>query len=40
MTIEVYAFFAIAASLILIGFASGPLVARRAVARGHRRIDR
>jgi hypothetical protein len=40
MTIEVYAFFVIAASLVLIGFASGPLVARHADARGRRRIAR
>jgi hypothetical protein len=32
MTIEIFAFFAFAASLVLIGFASGPVVARRAIA--------
>jgi hypothetical protein len=29
MTIEIFAFFAIAASLVLAGFATGPLVTRR-----------
>jgi hypothetical protein len=29
MTIEIFAFLAIAASLILAGFATGPIVARR-----------
>jgi hypothetical protein len=29
MTIEIIAFFALAASLVLAGFASGPVIARR-----------
>jgi len=29
MSIEIFAFLAIAASLVLLGFASGPVVARR-----------
>lgn len=29
MTVEIFAFLAIAASLVLAGFASGPLVVRR-----------
>lgn len=38
MTIEIFAFFVIAASLVLAGFVSGPLVARRVnspVHHGH-----
>lgn len=40
MTAEVFAFFVLAASLVLIGFASGPMVARRVHANPHRRIAR
>jgi hypothetical protein len=40
MAIEVYAFFVIAASLVLVGFASGALVVRHADARGNKRIVR
>ena len=36
MTIEIFAFLAIAASLVLAGFASGPLVARRVNSSGQR----
>lgn len=33
MTLEVFAFFAIAASLVLVGFASGPVITRRSAPR-------
>lgn len=36
MTIEIFAFLAIAASLVLVGFASGPMVARRVNSPGRR----
>jgi hypothetical protein len=35
MTIEIFAFLAFAATLVLVGFASGPVVARR-VQASHR----
>lgn len=38
MTIEIFAFLTVAASLVLIGFASGPLVARHAVNPIRRRL--
>jgi hypothetical protein len=40
MTIELFAFFALAASLVLIGFASGPMVARKVHAQPRRRLHR
>jgi hypothetical protein len=36
MSIEIFAFLALAASLVLIGFASGPVVARRVNSSTHR----
>ena len=36
MTIEIFAFFALAASLVLVGFASGPMIARRVNSSVHR----
>lgn len=38
MTLELFAFFAIAASLVLVGFASGPAVARHAMPQMRRRV--
>jgi hypothetical protein len=32
MTIEIFSFFVIAASLVLVGFATGPVVARRVIS--------
>ncbi|MEX2127203.1 MAG: hypothetical protein WD871_03045 [Xanthobacteraceae bacterium] len=40
MTIEVFAFFVIAASLVLVGFASGPVVARKLHSNPHRHLYR
>jgi hypothetical protein len=40
MTIEVFAFFVIAASLVLIGFASGPVVVRKVHTNTHRHMYR
>jgi hypothetical protein len=37
MTIEIFAFLAIAASLVLAGFATGPVVARRVHTSSQRR---
>ena len=37
MTIEIFAFFVVAASLVMIGFASGPAVVRRVNSSGYRR---
>ena len=37
MTFEIFAFFAVAASLVMIGFASGPAVVRRVNSSGYRR---
>lgn len=37
MTIGIFAFFALAASLVMVGFASGPAVVRRVNSPGHRR---
>jgi hypothetical protein len=40
MTLEVFAFFVIAASLVLVGFASGPVVARKVHADKRRHFPR
>jgi len=36
MTIEIFAFLALAASLVMIGFVSGPVVIRRVNSSAHR----
>jgi hypothetical protein len=36
MPIEIFSFFVIAASLVLVGFASGPLVARKVIVQRRR----
>jgi hypothetical protein len=36
MSIEIFVFFALAASLVLAGFASGPVVVRRVNSSAHR----
>ena len=38
MPIEIFSFLVIAASLVLVGFASGPLVARRVTVEHRRRV--
>jgi len=40
MTAEVFAFFVLAASLVLVGFVSGPLVVRHVSNEAHRQVGR